>query len=92
LQEKLKCINCGSREYGAFKCVDTKTLNEITREKISLSFQKKDIIFKENENATGFYCMETGTVRTYKTSVLGKIQTFQIVGKGKWLGFRDALS
>lgn len=92
MPDKLVCASCASREYGVFKCVGSQTLTEVSQEKISLIFQKKDIIFRENENVTGFYCMETGIVRTYKTSKVGKIQTFQIVSKGKWLGFRDALS
>jgi len=92
VQDKLVCISCASREYGVFKCVGVQTLTEVSQEKISLSFKKKDVIFKENEKVTGFYCMETGLVRTYKTSAVGKIQTFQIVSKGKWLGFRDVLS
>jgi CRP/FNR family transcriptional regulator len=88
----LICSNCSSREYGAFKCVGTQTLNGVSEEKIALSFKKKDIIFKEHEKVTGFYCIESGVIRTYKTSPAGKIQTFQIASRGKWVGFRDVIS
>ncbi len=88
----LICSNCSSREYGVFKCVGTDTLTGVSAEKISLSFKKKDIIFKEHEKVTGFYCIQKGVIRTYKTSLTGKIQTFQIASRGKWVGFRDVIS
>ena len=88
----LICSQCSSREYGAFKCVGTQTLNGVSEEKISLSFKKKDIIFNEHEKVTGFYCIENGVIRAYRTALSGKIQTFQMVSRGKWLGFRDVIS
>ena len=92
IEDKVKCQNCLSREHGVFKCVGSKTLDTISEEKSFLNFKKKDVIFKEHEKITGFYCIQSGLVRTYKTSGNGKEQTFQIASRGKWLGFRDVIS
>ena len=78
IEDKVKCQNCLSREHGVFKCVGSKTLDTISEEKSFLNFKKKDVIFKEHEKITGFYCIQSGLVRTYKTSGNGKEQTFQI--------------
>ncbi len=92
MEDKVKCANCLSKEHGVFKCVGEATLDEVSSDKSFLQFKKKDIIFKESEKMSGFYCIQSGLVRTFKTSGSGKEQTFQIAGKGKWLGFRDIIS
>ncbi len=92
MEDKAKCASCLSREYGVFKCVGSGTLEEISVDKTFFQYKKKDIIFKEHEKITGFYCIKSGLVRTYKTSRSGKEQTFQIASRGKWLGFRDIIS
>ena len=92
MEDKIKCANCSSREHGVFKCVGSETLDEISGNKSFFHYKKKDVIFKETEKIMGFYCIKSGLVRTYKTSGAGKEQTFQIAGKGKWLGFRDIIS
>lgn len=92
MEDKVKCANCLSKEHGVFKCVGNETLNEVSNHKTFFQYKKKDVIFKENEKMKGFYCIQSGLVRTYKTSASGKEQTFQIAGKGKWLGFRDIIS
>ncbi len=92
MEDKAKCASCLSREHGVFKCVGSGTLDEISVDKSFFHYKKKDIIFKENERITGFYCIKSGLVRTYKTSGSGKEQTFQIASRGKWLGFRDIIS
>lgn len=92
MDDKVKCANCQSREFGVFKCIEHNTLDEISEKKSYFHFKKKDIIFKEHDKVEGFYCIQSGLVRTYKTSGSGKEQTFQIASRGKWLGFRDVIS
>lgn len=67
-------------------------MENVSREKVSIHFKKKDIIFHENEKVKGFYCIKNGLARIYKTTSNGKEKTFQIASRGKWLGFRDIIS
>lgn len=92
IKDKVKCAGCLSREYGVFKCVGSGTLDEVSQEKTFFQYQKKDVIFKEHDKITGFYCIKSGLVRTFRSSNNGKEQTFQIASRGKWLGFRDVIS
>ena len=91
LLDKSFCSTCPSREYGLFHCAGSDSLSEVSEEKIRLSFKKKEMIFQAQEIVTGFYCIEKGLVRTYKASVGGRVQTFQLASRGKWVGFRDAI-
>jgi len=92
LLDKSFCANCSSREYGVFDCAGLDSLSEISEEKVRLNFKKKEIIFQAHEIVTGFYCIEKGLVRTYKANEGGRAQTFQLASRGKWVGFRDAIS
>ena len=52
---------------------------------------KNQILFTEGESAAGFYIVEKGSFRSFRSSgTAGKQQTFQIYTSGKWLGIRDA--
>ena len=67
------------------------TLDEVSSDKSFYNLKERHH-FKESEKMSGFYCIQSGLVRTFKTSGSSKEQTFQIAGKGKWLGFRDIIS
>jgi CRP/FNR family transcriptional regulator len=92
LLDKSFCSTCPSRDYGVFDCAGLDSLSEISEEKVRLNFKKKEIIFQAHEIVTGFYCIEKGLVRTYKANEGGRAQTFQLASRGKWVGFRDAIS
>ncbi len=53
---------------------------------------KNTILFSEGDPATGFYIVEKGSLRSYRSSGIGKQQTFQIYTPGAWLGLRDTVS
>lgn len=92
MEIKSHCASCSSRDHGTFRCVNSDTMENVSREKITIHYKKKDIIFRENEQVNGFYCIKSGLARIYKTTNTGKEQTFQIASRGKWLGFRDIIS
>lgn len=58
-------------------------IHQISREK---SYPRGHIIFVEGEKADGFYVIETGQVKIYKTSFDGKEQILHILGEGETFG------
>ncbi|MFB5650560.1 Crp/Fnr family transcriptional regulator [Leptospira wolffii] len=60
----------------------------LTRREIS----KNGILFSEGDTAHGFYIVESGSFRSFRSSAsAGKQQTFQFYGPGNWMGIRDAV-
>lgn len=53
---------------------------------------KNEILFSEGDTATGFYIVESGSFRSFRSSAsAGKQQTFQFYSPGNWMGIRDAV-
>ncbi|TGL58393.1 Crp/Fnr family transcriptional regulator [Leptospira sarikeiensis] len=60
---------------------------KFTRKKMA----KNEILFSQGEQANGFYIVESGSIRSYRSSGSGEKQhTFKIYHPGTWVGIRDA--
>ncbi|TGJ99758.1 Crp/Fnr family transcriptional regulator [Leptospira semungkisensis] len=52
--------------------------------------QKNNELFSQGEPAKGFFIVEKGSIRSYRTGSGGRQQTFKIYTPGTWVGIRDA--
>ena len=55
-------------------------------------FSRGDTLYHENRKMTGFYCVNKGIVKIYKTGIDGKEQIIAFAQKGNILGYRSILS
>lgn len=85
------CASCQSRDKSLFHCLENDFLEQISSVKEGNIFKKGTILFKAGEDATSFFCIKSGLVRTFRMSGHGKEQTFQIKTTGDWVGCRDAI-
>lgn len=85
------CGTCSHFDSTLFKCLDKKEISHINENKSFSLFKKGAFLFKYGEKANKFYCIQSGLVRSYRTSSSGREQTFLIHGKGDWVGCRDVL-
>ncbi|MBF0230189.1 MAG: Crp/Fnr family transcriptional regulator [Desulfamplus sp.] len=69
-----------------FDGLEERYLNSIALIAQSRSCKKGDIVFNEGDNCNGFYVIEKGTVKIFKTSFGGKEQILHIYGAGKPFG------
>ncbi|KJR43431.1 Cyclic nucleotide-binding domain protein [Candidatus Magnetoovum chiemensis] len=69
-----------------FDGLEDKYLNSIASIAQSRSCKKGDIVFNEGDSCNGFYVIEKGTVKIFKTSFGGKEQILHIYGAGKPFG------
>lgn len=54
--------------------------------------KKRSIIYKEGSRLTGFYCINRGIIKQYKTGVDGREQIFRFLKKGDIIAYRSLLS
>jgi CRP/FNR family transcriptional regulator len=85
------CGNCVNSFSNLFHCLKHSALESLNQEKEFEGFKKGSYLFKSGEVAEKFYCIQSGLVRTYKSSGVGKEQTFFIKSAGDWVGYRDVI-
>ncbi len=64
----------------------------INYEKECNYFKRGEILYHEGRRMTGFYCVNKGIVKIYKTGIDGKEQIIAFAQKGDILGYRSILS
>lgn len=55
-------------------------------------FKRGEILYHEGRRMTGFYCVNKGIVKIFKTGIDGKEQIIAFAQKGDILGYRSILS
>lgn len=55
-------------------------------------FKRGEILYHEGRRMTGYYCVNKGIVKIYKTGIDGKEQIIAFAQKGDILGYRSILS
>jgi len=86
------CEECIIKFPTIFKHLTADELAEINYEK-KCSFQKRgNVIFHENNRINGFYCLNKGIVKQYKTGIDGKEQIIRFAKRGDIIGYRSILS
>jgi len=86
------CTECAIVKEGIFS-----TLNQDEREELLLSttvlcLPKGSTLYKEGSRMRGFYCIQKGIIKIYKTGIDGKDQIIRFAKKGDIIGYRSVLS
>ncbi|QQR81354.1 MAG: Crp/Fnr family transcriptional regulator [Deltaproteobacteria bacterium] len=92
LSKPAECHNCESRPNGIFCELEQASTRELEQRKTSNVYKKGQIIFYEGNQALGLYCVSSGRVKLYKTSIDGKEQIVRIASPGDVLGYRALLA
>jgi CRP-like cAMP-binding protein len=85
------CSNCKLKHSTAFEGMSDGSIQHLEKEKKECMFKKGDFLFHKGENSHGFFCIHSGTVRTFIVAASGKEQSFTIAGPGNWVGCRDTI-
>jgi len=86
------CEKCIVRKFSGLKTLNTEELEQISKNKTSLSFQKGELIFDEGEYLKGVYCVRHGISKLTKLSSNGKDQIIKFVSNGEVLGQRSTIA
>ena len=89
--QDLSCGKCDIRAITCFADLLKEDLDELGRNKISTFYRKGQVIFHENMQPTGLYCLNKGKIKISKHGVDGKEQIVRFVLEGGLLGVRSLL-
>jgi CRP/FNR family transcriptional regulator, polysaccharide utilization system transcription regulator len=86
------CSECVTSLNTIFRHLDEGQSAKLASEKGCNAYKKGSIIYKEGNRMNGFYCVNKGVIKMYKTGSEGKEQIIRFAKKGDLVGYRSVLS
>lgn len=91
-QEIPDCQLCFQSLKTIFKSLEQEELDHVNFEKTCRVYKRGDIIFHEGNRTNGFYCINSGIIKIFKTGIEGKEQIIRFAKKGEIIGYRSLIS
>ncbi|MFO7670617.1 MAG: Crp/Fnr family transcriptional regulator [Bacteroidales bacterium] len=88
----ISCDSCMNKSHHLFRNLSNEELQEISLNKITESFKRGSVIYREGTRMKGFYCVQKGIVKIYKTGIDGKEQIIRFAQPGDIIGYRSVVS
>ena len=88
----ISCDSCSIRTHALFRHLDEQELQEIMLNKITETYKRGAIIYREGARMKGFYCLLSGIIKIYKTGFDGKEQIIRFAKPGDIIGYRSVVS
>jgi CRP/FNR family transcriptional regulator, polysaccharide utilization system transcription regulator len=84
--------NCITRSHHLFRHLTDAEIEKVNIDKEIEYHKRGNIIYHEGNRINGFYCMQTGIAKIFKTGIDGKEQIIRFAKTGEIIGFRSVLS
>ena len=81
--EYIPCDSCTMRTHLLFSHLSDKELQKVSHNKITESYKRGSIIYQEGTRMKGFYCVQSGITKIYKTGFDGKEQIIRLLSEFK---------
>ncbi len=92
LQNFPACEECIATDHPIFKDLTPDELNSLNFDKGCSSYKRGNVIYHEGNRINGYYCVNSGIVKMYKTGIDGKEQIIRFAKRGDIIGYRSVLS
>jgi CRP-like cAMP-binding protein len=86
------CDKCSLESSSIFKYLKPDEVTTINFEKDFRLYKRGDILYQEGNRISGFYCINSGIIKVFKTGFDGKEQIIRFAKKGDIIAYRSVLS
>jgi CRP/FNR family transcriptional regulator, polysaccharide utilization system transcription regulator len=86
------CDRCALESSSIFKYLNQDEVVTINFEKDFRHYKRGDILYQEGNRISGFYCVNSGIIKVFKTGFDGKEQIIRFAKKGDIIAYRSVLS
>jgi len=86
------CDHCAIETNSVFKHLSKEEIELINYEKEFRHFNRGDILYTEGNRISGFYCINKGIIKVFKTGIDGKEQIIRFAKMGDIIAYRSVLS
>ena len=86
------CAGCSLESGSIFKHLTHDETDKLNYEKDFRHYKRGDILYQEGNRISGFYCINSGIIKVFKTGFDGKEQIIRFAKKGDIIAYRSVLS
>ena len=86
------CGKCAFESGSLFKYLMPDEVEAINFEKDFRQYKRGDILYQEGNRISGFFCINKGIIKVFKTGFDGKEQIIRFAKKGEIIAYRSVLS
>ncbi|MFN8210865.1 MAG: Crp/Fnr family transcriptional regulator [Bacteroidales bacterium] len=86
------CEKCALETNSIFKHLSRDESEKLNYDKDFRLYKKGDILYHEGNRISGFYCINSGVIKVYKTGLDGKEQIIRFAKPGDIIAYRSVLS
>lgn len=86
------CDKCALETNSVFKHLSKDEADKINYEKDFRNYKRGDVLYHEGNRINGFYCINKGIIKVFKTGIDGKEQIIRFAKTGEIIAYRSVLS
>jgi CRP-like cAMP-binding protein len=86
------CDRCSLESGSLFKYLSAEEVQILNFEKDFRQYKRGDILYQEGNRISGFFCVNSGIIKVFKTGFDGKEQIIRFAKKGDIIAYRSVLS
>jgi len=86
------CDKCSAETGSLFRHLTTDESNQINFQKEFRQYKRGDVLYKEGNRISGFFCIHKGIIKVFKTGFDGKEQIIRFAKPGDIIAYRSVLS
>ncbi|MCK7460661.1 MAG: Crp/Fnr family transcriptional regulator [Sphingobacterium sp.] len=86
------CDKCALESGSIFKHLTSEEVDMINFEKDFRQYKRGDVLYQEGNRISGFYCINSGIIKVFKTGFDGKEQIIRFAKPGDIIAYRSVLS
>jgi len=86
------CNSCALESGSIFKHLTPEEVETLNFEKDFRQYKRGDILYQEGNRISGFFCINIGIIKVFKTGFDGKEQIIRFAKQGDIIAYRSVLS
>ena len=86
------CQTCAFESGSIFKHLTPEEAETLNFQKDFRQYKRGDILYQEGNRISGFFCINSGIIKVFKTGFDGKEQIIRFAKKGDIIAYRSVLS
>jgi CRP/FNR family transcriptional regulator, polysaccharide utilization system transcription regulator len=86
------CDKCALETNSVFKHLSKDEADKLNFEKDFRHYKRGDVLYQQGNRINGFYCINKGIIKVFKTGIDGKEQIIRFAKTGDIIAYRSVLS